>query len=107
MLQEADGHSRPHDFDIRIDLQELFDASRMIWLRVIYDYILDVLNRRDLRHRIEIFVEKLCLSAFKQRRLFAALQHIGIVGGSEFRIHDNVKHAQILIQHADPIETVV
>ena len=105
--QEGDGRGGADDLDVGIDVQQFFDAAGVVRLRVVHDDVLDVLHRRDLLHRLQIVVEELGLGGLKQCGLFAALQDVGVVGGAELGVHDDVEHPQVLVQNAHPVQAVV
>ena len=71
MLEECDGCRGTHHLDSRVDLQEFFDASRMIRLSVVDDDIFDIFDRRNLSQRFQIIIGEFRLCALKQSRLFA------------------------------------
>ena len=95
--QKIDSAHRAHHFDLRVQLQQFGGAARMVRLSVIHHKVVDLLNVCDSLHLLQVFIEKLFLCGFDEGSLFTPLYHIGIVGGTKFRLHNNIEHAQIAV----------
>ena len=65
------------------------------------DYqIVHLIDGRDLPHLRKPVVQALDLSRLKKDSMTASFENIGVVGSTELRVHDDVKHPEVVIQGA-------
>ena len=106
LLQEAKGGGGADDHGAGIELQHLFDGAGVIRLRVIHHNVVDGVYGRNCLDILHILIPEFELVGLKEGGLFAPLEHVGVVGRAEFRVHDDVKHAEVGVQNAIPPQAV-
>ena len=106
VLEELDGGTGGHHSDVGVQIQELFDGSGVVGLRMVHDQVVDLGNGShgfDVAYHL---VEEGELGCFEKSRLLTALQQVGIVGRTVSGLHDDVEDAQIRVQDACPVQVL-
>ena len=104
LLQEADRAGGSHDLHLGAVLQKPLHASRVIRLRVAHHQIVDGRHIDNSPKLLQILLKKSRFCRLKENRLPCGFHHIGIVGCAELRVHDNIKHPELLIHNSRPIK---
>ena len=105
LLEEADGTGSGHNLDPGIQLQQPLHAATVIRLRMADYQIVHLIDGRDLPHLRKPVFQALDLSRLKKDSMTASFENIGVVGSTELRVHDDVKHPEVVIQGAGKIKT--
>ena len=106
VLEELDGGAGGHHGDVGVHIQQLFDGSGVVGLRMVHDQVVDLgygSDGFDVAHHL---VEEGELGRLEESRLLAALQQVGIVGGAVSGLHNDVKNTQLGIQDAGPVQVL-
>ena len=96
---------RTHHGDVGVELQQFQKAAGMVELGVVHDEIVDGGDVHQALEIVEVFVEIVVVNRLDEHGLFVCDQ-VGVVGGAEGRLHDDVKHPQRGVEHADRIDVI-
>ena len=104
IFQKADCRRGRDDFRLRVFRNDMGDGTGMIRLGMVYNNIINLRDIQLLGQCRSVLSEEFFLRGFKKNRFIPRLENVGIIGGAEFRIHNDVKYAQVLIQNPCPIK---
>ena len=106
LFQETERTSRSDHLHLRTIIEKAFYASGMIRLCMTYNKIIDFPNVDHFLKMFQIFVKKLRFCSLEKNCFVPRLHHIRIISCTEFRIHDNIKYSELIVNNTCPIKII-
>ena len=106
LFQEAQRTACGYDLHLRAVIKQPLHASRVIWLGMADDKIVDLVYIGHFLKFLQIFVTELRLCRLEKDGLVSRFHHIRVIGRSKLCVHDDVEYSQLVIDNACPIEIV-
>ena len=100
--QKLDGRLGADHRGVRRDLQQRGDRADVVGLGMVDDQIVDLRRVADRADALGALVPERVLDRLDQRGLVRAPDQIRVIGRAVLGAHNDIEHAQVRVQRADP-----